>query len=120
MEIIHNADACKWLYEYALSGEGAAGQRHAAAIINGNDIIRGRNSYKTSPLQLQYQRNEKCVHLHAEIEAIARATRRCGSIKGSELYVIRVGRRGNIASSKPCEGCIKALLTFGVKKVYHS
>jgi deoxycytidylate deaminase len=40
--------------------------------------------------------------------------------EGSEVYVARVGKRGNLKMSKPCPMCESAMRHVGVKRVVYT
>ena len=94
--------------------------RHAAAIYINNRLISiGVNQMKSHPLQAKFGANTDKIFLHAEIDAIRNALRR---VKTSELheatmYVARM-RQGVVRLSKPCVGCQRAILHFGIRNVY--
>lgn len=83
---------------------------------NGNQYI-GYNKRKTHPFQDKFKRNEKSLYLHAEIDAIVNAMRNRVDITGSSLYIARVLKNGQTALAKPCEGCERALVHFGIHHV---
>ena len=41
-------------------------------------------------------------------------------LKHTVLYVCRVKRSGHWGMSKPCEGCQRAILEFGIKKIFYT
>lgn len=110
------------LFIVASSHQGVKGKRFAATICkDGIFTPYGVNSYKTSPLQLKYAENPFKIYLHAEIEALSRATRKCGGdVEGATAFVIRLSADGKLASAKPCSGCMAALTAFGIKEVCYS
>lgn len=133
MKLIHLPDHSDWdklgllttyqgLTNLALVSMGAAGKRHAAYVKRGSEILgSGVNSYKTSPLQKRFAADEHHIYLHAEIEALSRSSRRSlGDLEGTTCCVVRINRKMEAASSKPCTGCMRALLSFGVKEVYYT
>lgn len=83
---------------------------------NGNKYI-GYNQLKTHPFQEKFKRNSKSLYLHAEIDAIVNALRARPDIRGADMYVARVLKDGTPALAKPCEGCERALIHFGIKNV---
>jgi deoxycytidylate deaminase len=97
--------------------------RHCAAIVwkKGEDVY-GVNKYKTHPIMIKYGRNEDSIYLHAEMDAIVTMTRLGWGqyIRTSDLYVIRINKKGHLMPSCPCEGCMKAIKAFEFRKVYHS
>lgn len=52
---------------------------------------------------------EDCRAIHSEIDAICSAASSGVSVKGSSIFVTRY----------PCEGCAKAIIAAGIKKVYY-
>ena len=111
------------LVDYCRTVEPVASSRHAAAVVYKNKIIAvGCNSTKTHPIQAKYGRNSKSIHLHAEVHAMIKATALIGEkkLKVCELYVIRLGRTGELMNSKPCHGCQRMIDDLGFTRVYHS
>lgn len=110
-----------------LAPTGAA--RVAAAIVYKKSIVAfGTNSAKTHPFQAKYSRNPKSIHLHAETDAIKNALRILSQeeLCKSTLYVCRVKyidktkRKLIFGLAKPCDGCLKAIVNFNIKKVIYS
>jgi deoxycytidylate deaminase len=96
--------------------------RVAAALVYKNRIVSyGVNSYKTSPLQKKYGKNEHAIFLHAEISAIKHALRQLtlDQLSRSNLIICRVNHTG-MAMSKPCVGCQRAIAQFGIRKVFYT
>lgn len=98
--------------------------RIAAAVVYKNDIISiGTNQRKTHPLQAKFARHIEAVHIHAEIDAIARAVRRFDARKLTQctLYVVRIkmDADGNNmwGLAKPCTGCERAIVSFDIGRV---
>jgi deoxycytidylate deaminase len=111
------------LEKVSLASDLIRGSRHAAAIVYRNKIIAlGNNQLKTHPFQQKYGKNEHCLFLHAEIDAIIRAIRNYGPdvLKKSSLYVLRTTKTGRIKDSCPCSGCQKAIEAFDIKNVFHT
>lgn len=102
--------------------------RLAAGIIYKNTLVSvGVNSYKTDPFQAKYSKNEKAIHLHAEVSAIKNALRQLSvdDIQKATLVVVRVKRKTNKepyspAMAKPCSGCRRCMVEFGIKNVYYT
>ena len=101
----------------------------AAAIVIKNEIISiGFNRKKTHPFQRQFQTNDKQIYLHAETDAINRALKYVSKeeLKKATLYVARVKYLDNKtkkvvwAESKPCIGCQRAILSYGISNVIHT
>ena len=111
------------LRAYADSVDPVRRFRHTALIAQkGNIIAMGFNQLKSHPLQKQFGKNSESIYLHAEIDAIRNALRHVSveDLTKCDLYVIRVDRRGHLGNSKPCAGCQRALIHFGLRNVIHS
>lgn len=52
---------------------------------------------------------EDCRAIHSEIDAICSAASSGVSVKGASIFVTRY----------PCEGCAKAIIAAGIRKVYY-
>jgi deoxycytidylate deaminase len=94
--------------------------KHAAAIYIGNKLISiGVNQLKTHPLQRRFGANQESIYLHAEIDAIRNALKKISplDIERATLYIAHV-RNGRPKISKPCKGCARAIIHFGIKDVY--
>jgi len=103
--------------------------RLAAAIVRGNKIVSiGRNRKKSDPLQAKFSKNDEAIFLHAEIHAIKNALReiKVDELQDTTLYVCRVKQPLTHtdpfvwALAKPCEGCERAILEFGIKEVIYT
>ena len=101
----------------------------AAAIVIKNEVISvGFNRRKTHPFQVQFQANDKQIFLHAETDAINRALKYITKeeLRKATLYVARVkykdsrSKHAIWAESKPCVGCQKAILSYGITTVIHT
>lgn len=96
----------------------------SCAILDKNRIIGyGVNRNKSHPFQAKYGKNDKAVFLHAEIAVIHTAIMSpyLRDLSGTDLYVCRVKNidgkyvRGLAC---PCEGCMKAIIEFDIRRVY--
>lgn len=93
---------------------------HAASLYKNNRLIGvGTNKFRSHPLQAKFGRNNECIYLHAEIDAINSARKRNIDPTGSILYVARA-KNGSLRNSKPCGGCQKAIDFYNIKMVYYS
>lgn len=92
--------------------------RMGAVLVSKRGIYHGgQNSYKTHPLAKKFGRNDKSICLHAEVDAILSCLRNGDTPEGGKLYVSRVRKDGTPALAKPCEGCERAIVAFGIKEV---
>jgi deoxycytidylate deaminase len=101
--------------------------RFAAAVIYKNRVISiGTNQYKTHPFASKYAKNPSAIFLHAEADAILKATKRIGQkeMSKSMLVVVRVkyDRAGNpmFGLSRPCVGCVECIKDHGIKTVAYT
>jgi deoxycytidylate deaminase len=105
---------------------GVAGKFKMAAGIIHNDrlICVGLNQYKTHPIMAKFGYRDGQVYLHAEADAIVKATRQLSAwqLMNSTLFVARVKRSGKNgryipALAKPCKGCQAMIASFGIQNV---
>lgn len=101
--------------------------KHSALILYKNEIISvGFNRIKSHPFQKKYAKANEAIFLHAEISAIKQSLRRISlkELKKSTLYVARVrlnnGNKPSFMYSKPCEGCMRAIVEFDINKVFYT
>jgi tRNA(Arg) A34 adenosine deaminase TadA len=94
--------------------------RHAASLYIGNRLISiGVNQLKTHPLQKKFGINDEAIYLHAEVDAIRNALKRISvfDLQKATLYVAK-SKAGTPKLSKPCPGCQKAIIHFGISNVF--
>ena len=105
------------------------GARLAACVTyKGKVVSFGLNQLKSHPFQLMYGKNKDSLFLHAEVDAIYRATKRLSTheLTKSTLYVARVKRASSTAQgfvnglARPCIGCARCIATFGLKRVVYT
>lgn len=114
------------LEKLACSVEPAGNAKISACIVFKNSIISfGHNQLKSHPFQLKYGRNSDSIYMHAETSAIYNALKFLtpDEFKKSRLYVCRVKKIKNEycwGLSMPCEGCARAIVSFGIKNVFYS
>lgn len=122
-------DTLNLLEKVAEGSEGHSHARLAAAIVKNNQIISiGTNRMKTDPFQARFGKNQHAIYLHAEIHAIKNAlkTMSISDLAGSDLYICRIKRPFSTAKhyirglAKPCEGCARAIVEFGIRRVIYS
>lgn len=104
----------------------------AAGIYKKNRLVSvGVNCNKTHPIQLRFKKNDHAIFLHAEINCIVNHIKHFGEedLQGSTMYVARskmeLTAKGNGYDEKwglaaPCEGCMKALKYYGIKRVIYT
>lgn len=99
-----------------------------AMIIHKNKMISiGYNSKKSHPLQARFQKNSEAIFIHAEIDAIRKASSILTpkQFRSSTMILMRVKKDGSWGISKPCvhkngQGCQAAITAFGIGKVLYS
>lgn len=94
--------------------------RHAASIYIGNRLVSvGVNQLKTHPLQKKFGMNAEAIYLHAEVDAIRNALKRVSplDLQNATLYVAK-SKNGTARMSKPCTGCQKAIIHFGIPNIF--
>lgn len=102
--------------------------RFAAVLTDGRNLFVGLNSYRTHPLQAKFGTNSKCIHIHAELDAIIQAIRCHGrqlgkhysdvtNLSGYSMFVARVLGNGTPGIALPCVGCQRAIQTFNIKHI---
>ena len=101
----------------------------AAAVTIRNDIISlGHNQRRTHPFQARYCKNPEAIYLHAETNAISNALNHVSKrdLASATLYIRRVKLLTKDDTefvdgmAKPCAGCMRAIIAFGLKKVVYS
>lgn len=89
---------------------------HVSLISNKRKILAiGVNKRRTHSKAPQTEHGR---FLHAEVASIINCDR--GALKGSHMYVVRIGKRGDLRMSKPCKFCQAAIMKAGIKVVYYS
>jgi len=129
--MINNRDikVMNFLRRQAIDVKAVKSSRIAAAISIRNDIISlGHCQKRTHPFQARYSKNTEAIYLHAETNAISNALNHVhkNDLARATLYIRRVKKLDKDAEdyvdglAKPCPGCMRAILTFGLKKVVYS
>ena len=106
----------------------SADARVAASIVIGNEVIAiGVNEEKTHPMAKRFSKNKDAIYLHAEVAAIKNALRKVSvnDLARATIYIARAKKTGRGGSFKegeaaPCQGCRRAIETFGIRRVVHT
>lgn len=114
----------------------AAARIAAAVVARGKIISIGTCQMKTHPWAIKYQRNEHANYLHAEVDAIYKASKilTARQFKKATLYVVRVRydhaehiRQKHksdsvlcFGNSKPCSGCTSCIDEFGINRIVYT
>jgi len=114
------------LAKLATSIEKVAGARVSSCVVLKNNILSfGFNKRKSHPFQAKFGKNEECIFLHAEIDAIKNALK-CTSVEDLQrctLYIYRSKKVNGVETNglaKPCVGCMRAIVSFNIKNVVYS
>lgn len=103
--------------------------RFAALLVSdsGQEFV-GFNRYHSHPLQAKFSHCDEAIYLHCEIDSLVKATRWMARQEGKHyrsinhdyffagcsLFVARVLKDGSPSLAKPCLGCQRALIHFGI------
>jgi len=118
-----------FLKRQAIDVKAVKSSRIAAAVVIKNDIISlGHCQKRTHPFQARFAKNPEAIYLHAETNAISNALNHIPrrDLEKATLYIRRVKlpTKDDIAfvdgMAKPCTGCMRAIIAFGIKKVVYS
>lgn len=92
---------------------------HVCFLMQKNKFISiGWNVDRTHPILKKHPYGEGTNSTHAEVSAIIKGK----NIKFDkcDLIVIRIDNNGNVANSKPCQGCLALIQATYIKDVWHS
>lgn len=118
-----------FLRRQAIDVKAVKSSRIAAAVTIKNDIISlGHCQRRTHPFQARYCKNPEAIYLHAETNAISNALNHVSKrdLARATLYIRRVklptkdDTKFVDGMAKPCLGCMRAIIAFGIKKVVYS
>lgn len=129
-EILHKMSINAQNLRGAGNTSSGAGCRVIAAIfINKKFLTFGMNSRKSNPFQVKYGKNEESIYFHAETNAIKRAIDLVGynDLKRAKttMFISRVKKMPNNRNfiwgiSKPCRGCMTAIIDMDIDYVIYS
>ena len=102
------------------------GPHIGAVVVEGKTVIStGFNSYKTRPLQHQYniyrnfQNYENSIpSQHAEIGALSHLIGKDIDWSRITIYTYRELKNGERACSRPCAACMALIKKLGIKTIY--
>lgn len=84
-------------------------------------LATGTNHYKSHPVQARFSPRRHAIHMHSETNAIVNYIRNGHSIdllSKCTMYIARTTCDGNVALAKPCTGCQRAIVEYGIGDVY--
>ena len=94
--------------------------KHGAVLFKGGTVLNvSVNKNRYARFGKRFRRRD-CGHAthHAELGCILGLDRT--TTRGSDLYVVRIGKAGELRLSKPCEMCEAVLRHVGVRRVFYS
>jgi tRNA(Arg) A34 adenosine deaminase TadA len=117
------------LQKVAEAVEPVARCRLAACLVYKNQIVSiGTNKNKSHPFARRFAKHEEAIYLHAETDCIRNALKHISveELSKCSMYVLRVKRpdkkphNWTTGIAMPCEGCMKAIAQFDIKRVYYT
>jgi deoxycytidylate deaminase len=95
--------------------------KHGAVIVLHNEIIATGFNHRVDFMCHKYS-------IHAEVDALLKVKGRTKAfLDEAEMYVVRIGSFQHtcpdffsVRYSKPCADCQKAIVKYGIRKVYYS
>jgi deoxycytidylate deaminase len=97
--------------------QGCKGQ-HGAVLVRGGAIIKqgyNKPSYRAFTDRFRVMVGKL---LHAEMDCVLNLPR--GLTEGSDIYVVRLSKAGDLVLSYPCRQCVAGLKFVGIRRVYFS
>ena len=92
---------------------------HIAFLVKKNKIVKiGWNKKRTHPKIAKHPYHDGYVGTHAELDVILKSG--LDSLDDHSMIVLRVDRKGRLANSKPCPGCLSLLKSYNVYEVFYS
>ena len=92
---------------------------HVAFLVKKNKIVKiGWNRKRTHPEISKHPYHDGYVGTHAELDVILKSG--LEDLNDHSMIVLRVDRKGRLANSKPCPGCLSLLKSYNVEKVFYS
>lgn len=98
----------------------------AALMYHGHMLSIGWNSYKTSPVQMKYNRHREEYDnswkdsLHAEIHCLSKARYLDIDFSKASLFIYRQYKNGAYATARPCRACMQMIKDLGIKNIYYT
>ena len=92
---------------------------HIAFLVKKNKIVKiGWNRKRTHPEISKHPYHDGYVGTHAELDVILKSG--LDNLDDHSMIVLRVDRKGRLANSKPCLGCLSLLKSYNVDEVFYS
>lgn len=100
-----------------------ANARLAAGLLYKGDFVSiGTNQFKSHPFQAQFTKHEEAIYLHAETDAIKNGLKvlSLSDLSKCTLFVCRIKQDMSYGLARPCEGCMRAIANFYIRRVYYT
>lgn len=112
----------EWLIELACRTAPIRGARVAAAVCARSKVLGvGQNALKSHPFQARWGRSPEAIYWHAETRAIHDALDQVtDTLRGAEIFVVRVHADHSLALSRPCAGCAEAIAHYEISAVHYT
>ena len=92
---------------------------HIAFLVKKNKIVKiGWNRKRTHPEISKHPYHDGYVGTHAELDVILKSG--LEDLNDHSMIVLRVDRKGRLANSKPCPGCLSLIKSYSLNNVYFS
>jgi hypothetical protein len=92
---------------------------HIAFLVKKSKIVKiGWNRKRTHPKIAKHPYHDGYVGTHAELDVIIKSG--LDTLDDHSMIVLRVDRKGRLANSKPCTGCLSLLKSYNVSEVFYS
>lgn len=93
--------------------------RHFSYLLLGKKIVSVglNNMKKTHPLGARYS---QFPYIHSEINSIVRSDIKVAELQNCTMVNIRLGKRGSLLLSRPCNSCARILADFQIGEVLYS
>ena len=88
----------------------------------------GYNTNKTHPIQMKYNKYRDLewngiqpkAKLHAELMCLLNIKDLNIDFTKVKIFIYREDKNGHLASSKPCNACMRAIKDYGIKDIYYT
>tara|TARA_B100001123_G_scaffold437566_2_gene570087 strand:- start:31036 stop:31449 length:414 start_codon:yes stop_codon:yes gene_type:complete len=93
---------------------------HGAILVKGGRVLKtsfNKDSFCSFGARFRSKDSGRAT-VHAEIGAVLGIPKEI--TQGANVFVVRVGKRGNFQMSKPCEMCMDVLRFVGVRRVFYT
>ena len=114
-DYIHNKVGCIFVYKKDIV---AVGYNHKVT----SPLQKKYNKYRVSKNGRMYDVNKQKNYIHAEADALIRASKKLtdDELKECKVFIYRQTKSGIMGLSRCCNACYKMLEDVGIKEIYYS